>query len=207
MQLPSNMILTRVRPSIYIPIWVCLWSCVSASTAAVHDFKGLVAVRFILGITEAPFFPGVFYLLSCWYTKKELALRYAVLYSGLVLATAVSGLLAAGIFSGLDGVAGLAGWRWLFIIEGAASLVLGLGAFFILPDFPGSNTGSARWLLTEEERRISKVRMSLDSVSTTETNHSVWYGLRLAVSDYKVWIFVSDDCLTAEDSLTDPHRH
>ncbi|KAH7380706.1 major facilitator superfamily domain-containing protein [Pyrenochaeta sp. MPI-SDFR-AT-0127] len=189
MQLPSNMILTRVRPSLYIPVWVCLWSCVSASTAAVQNFRGLIAIRFVLGITEAPFFPGVFYLLSCWYTKKELALRYAVLYSGLVLATAVSGLLAAGIFSGLDGVAGLAGWRWLFIIEGAASLVLGLCSFFILPDFPGSATGSARWLLSEEERRVSSLRMSLDSVSSQETNHSVWYGLKLAVSDYKVWIF------------------
>ncbi|KAF2015198.1 MFS general substrate transporter [Aaosphaeria arxii CBS 175.79] len=189
MQLPSNMILTRVRPSLYIPFWVCLWSCVSASTAAVHNFQGLIAVRFILGITEAPFFPGVFYLLSCWYRKGELALRFAILYSGLVLATAVSGLLAAGIFSGLDGVAGLAGWRWLFIIEGAVSFLLGLIAFFFLPDFPGSATGSARWLLSEEERRISSYRMSLDSISSQETNRSVRHGLKLALCDYKVWIF------------------
>lgn len=61
------------------------------------------------------------YLLSCWYTKKELALRYAVLYSGLVLATAFSGPLAAGIFAGLEGAMGLPGWEWLFIVEGAIS--------------------------------------------------------------------------------------
>lgn len=58
-QLPSNMILTRVRPSIYLPCCVALWSCISASTAGVKNFGGLMAVRFVLGIAEAPFFPGV----------------------------------------------------------------------------------------------------------------------------------------------------
>lgn len=58
-QLPSNMILTRVRPSIYLPLCVAVWSCISASTAAVRDYQGLIAVRFFLGIAEAPFFPGV----------------------------------------------------------------------------------------------------------------------------------------------------
>ena len=74
MQIPSNMILARVKPSIYLPIWICTWSCLSAATAGVKNFSGLIAVRFFLGISEAPFFPGVFYLLSCWYTRKELAL-------------------------------------------------------------------------------------------------------------------------------------
>jgi hypothetical protein len=58
-QLPSNMILTRVRPHLYLPLCAALWSCVSASTAATHSYGGLMAVRFVLGIVEAPFFPGV----------------------------------------------------------------------------------------------------------------------------------------------------
>lgn len=103
MQLPSNMILTRVRPSFYLPFFVCLWSVVSASTAAAETYGHLIAIRFVLGIVEAPFFPGVFFLLSCWYTRRELALRTAVLYSGLILATAFSGLIAAGVFAQLDG--------------------------------------------------------------------------------------------------------
>ncbi|PTD06197.1 putative transporter [Fusarium culmorum] len=76
-QLPSNMILTRVRPSIYLPSCVIVWSCVSAATAGVTSFSGLIAVRFVLGIVEAPFFPGAFFMLSSWYTRKELALRTA----------------------------------------------------------------------------------------------------------------------------------
>ncbi|KAH8894628.1 MFS general substrate transporter [Thozetella sp. PMI_491] len=189
MQLPSNMILTRVRPSLWISVWVCTWSCISASTAATHNFSGLIAVRFMLGIAEAPFFPGVYYLLSCWYTKKELALRIAVLYSGLVLATAFSGLLAAGIFSGLSGVHGLAGWRWLFLIEGGASFAFGLAGLFILPDFPASNTGAATWLLSEEERQLAIDRIACDQVSNQESNNSVWYGLKLAALDFRVWVF------------------
>jgi MFS family permease len=111
MQLPSNMIITRVRPSIYLAFFVCVWSCISAATAAARNYGHLIAIRFLLGIAEAPFFPGAFFLLSCWYTRKELAFRTAILYSGLVLATAFSGLIAAGVFAGLDGVRNLAGWR------------------------------------------------------------------------------------------------
>ncbi|KAL7764686.1 hypothetical protein ACKLNR_005831 [Fusarium oxysporum f. sp. zingiberi] len=187
MQIPSNMILTRVRPSIYIPAWVCLWSVVSAATAACNSFTHLIIIRFFLGICEAPFFPGVFFLLSCWYTKKELALRYAFLYSGLVLATAVSGLLAAGIFAGLGGVAGLQGWRWLFILEGAATFLLGLVAFVMLPDFPA--TKSQGWLFTAEEKEVAVTRMARDAVSEEEHDQSVLHGLKLAVTDIKVWAF------------------
>lgn len=191
MQLPSNMILTRVRPSLYMPCWVCVWSCISASTAASSNYRGLIAVRFFLGVSEAPFFPGAFYLLSCWYTKKELALRTAVLYSGLVLATAFSGLLAAGIFAGLDKVRGIAGWQWLFIIEGAGSFLIGALAFFVLPDFPASSTGSATWLFTAKERQIAIDRIQRDQVSNQESNNSIWYGLKLAAKDSRTWVFVS----------------
>ena len=191
MQLPSNMILTRVRPSLYLPLWVCTWSCISAATAGAQNNSHLVVIRFFLGIAEAPFFPGVFYLLSCWYTRKELALRTAVLYSGLILATAFSGLIAAGIFSGLDGVRGLAGWRWLFIIDGAASFCFGVLAIFVLPDFPETPSGSAKWLLTPDERAVAVERMRRDRVSAEEGSRSVWYGLKLAVLDYRTWVFVS----------------
>ncbi|QYS99412.1 MFS domain-containing protein [Trichoderma simmonsii] len=188
-QLPSNMLITRIRPSIYLPACVAIWSCVSAATAAATSYGGLVAVRFFLGIVEAPFFPGAFYLLSCWYTRKELALRTAVLYSGLVLATAFSGLIAAGVFSGLDGARNIAGWQWLFIIDGSGSFFAALVAFFLLPDYIESKTGSGRWLFTEEERELAAKRMALDRVSLPEADRSVWYGVRLALRDYRTWIF------------------
>lgn len=196
MQLPSNMLITKIRPSLYIPIWVCVWSCVSACTASARNFTDLIVIRVILGACEAPFFPGVFYLLSCWYTRKELALRYAFLYSGLILATAISGLLAAGVFSGMEGRLGLPAWRWLFIIEGGISLGLGFIAFLLLPDLPSSSTGSGKWLFTEEERKVAVERMVIDAVSVQEDDRSIRHGLKLAASDIKVWIFVSITSLT-----------
>ncbi|EXL65971.1 hypothetical protein FOPG_17833 [Fusarium oxysporum f. sp. conglutinans race 2 54008] len=189
-QLPSNMILTRVRPSIYLPACVIVWSCVSAATAGVTSFSGLIGVRFVLGIVEAPFFPGAFFMLSSWYTRKELALRTAVLYSGLVIATAFSGLIAAGIFAGLSDKAGLHGWQWLFILEGAGSVVAAIVAFILLPDFPESTTGSQKWLLTDQERQVAIQRIALDRVSLPEADRSIWHGLRLAVQDVRTWIFV-----------------
>ena len=69
-QIPSNLILSRVRPSIYLSLFVALWGAVSTCTAAATDFKHLVVIRFFLGLTEAPYFPGALFLLSAWYTKK-----------------------------------------------------------------------------------------------------------------------------------------
>ncbi|CAG9950490.1 unnamed protein product [Clonostachys rosea f. rosea IK726] len=160
MQLPSNMLLTRTRPSLYIPFWTALWSIVSAATAAAGNYQHLLVIRFFLGIAEAPFFPGAMHLLSCWYPRKELARRTAILYSGVLLATAFSGLIAAGVLSGLEGARGIAGWQWLFIIEGAGSFGAALLGFFLLPDFP--------------VRRVERV----------------WTGLKLAAKDIRTWVFV-----------------
>lgn len=129
--------------------------------------------------------------MTCWYTRKELALRTAVLYSGLVLATAFSGLIAAGVLGHLDGARGLAGWRWLFIIESSASFLVALVAMVIMPDYPESKTGSASWFMTAEERQLAQDRIARDRVSNGETKRTLWYSVKLAANDVRTWIFVS----------------
>ena len=129
------------------------------------------------------------YLMSCWYTRRELALRTALLYSGLVLAQAFSGLIAAGVFSGMSGAAGVAGWQWLFILEAALSAFFALTAFFILPNYPHSKNGSAMWSMTEDMRRIAVARIQADRVEQS-SDSTVWQGLRLALTDIKTYIFV-----------------
>jgi MFS family permease len=189
-QLPSNMLITRIRPSLYLPGAAIIWSFVSAATAAATGFGSLVGIRVCLGIVEAPLYPGAVYVMSCWYTRSELALRFAVLYTGLVLAMAVSGLIAAGVFAGLDGVNGLAGWQWLFILEGALGCLFAIMALFVLPDYPDSKTGSTRWSMTEDLRRLAAARMEADRVSEPQSTRSVWGGLRLSLTDYKTYLFV-----------------
>ncbi|KAI6369721.1 hypothetical protein MCOR31_004976 [Pyricularia oryzae] len=189
-QLPSNMLLTRVRPGLYLPLTAIVWSAVSAATAGVRNSQELIVVRFFLGCLEAPLFPSSVYLLNCWYTRKEIALRTAILYSGLVLAQALSGVLAAGIFSGMEGVAGLAGWKWLFIIESLMSTVCGVFAFWTLPDYPHSDTGSQRRFMTEDMRRLAEARLVADRVTGSTGTGRVVDGIKLAVTDLKTWSFV-----------------
>ncbi|KAF2008505.1 MFS general substrate transporter [Aaosphaeria arxii CBS 175.79] len=196
-QLPSNMLITRVRPALYLPIVAIFWSGISAATVAVKSPGQLFAVQFILGVFEAPFFPGAVYLMSCWYTRRELALRTALLYSGLVLAQAFSGLIAAGVFSGMSGKMGIAGWQWLFILEAALSAFFALTAFFVLPNYPHSNSGSAMWSMTEDMRKIAQARIQADRVEETQTT-TVWMGLRLALTDPKTYIFIfMNICMTS----------
>ncbi|PVH95490.1 MFS general substrate transporter [Periconia macrospinosa] len=182
-QIPSNMLLTRTRPSRYMGIAMMLWAVVSALTAVSKDFTGLLLARFFLGVTEAPYYPGAVYLLSIFYTRKEIATRIAILYTGNVLATAFAGLIAAGIFHGLDDAGGLEGWRWLFILQGAVTFVIAIVGFFLLPDFP-HNT---KWL-TPEERLLATQRMENDTVDN-QGETSTWQGFKQAASDPMVWIF------------------
>ncbi|THX44383.1 major facilitator superfamily transporter [Aureobasidium pullulans] len=182
-QIPSNMLLTRIRPSHYMGICMALWAIVSALTAVCHNFVGLLLVRFFLGVTEAPYYPGAVYLLTIFYTRKEIATRIAILYTGNILATAFAGLIAAGVFHGMDGSAGLAGWQWLFILQGVVTFVIAIIGYFCLPDTPLTT----RWL-TPEERQLAHGRVQIDTVQNSGDT-SVLNGLKQAASDPVVWLF------------------
>jgi MFS family permease len=183
LQIPSNLILTRVRPSIYLPTCMALWGIVSGCTAAVKDFQGLVVCRFFLGFLEAPFFPGALFLLSSWYTPRELATRTAIMYCGSLLSSAFGGLVGAGVQYGLNGAHGLHSWQWLFIIEGAVTVAFSLISLVILPDFPATT----RWL-SDEEKAVAVHRLRVHSGSVDEERGPLFRGLLMAVSDYKVWL-------------------
>lgn len=160
-----------------------LWAVVSACTALSKDFTGLLLTRFFLGLTEAPYYPGAVYILSIFYNRKEVATRIAILYTGNILATAFAGLIAAGIFHGLDDVAGIAGWKWLFILQGVVTFIIAMVGYFVLPDFPLTT----RWL-TEDERQLAFNRMELDTVAN-QGETSTWKGFMQAAKDPMVWIF------------------
>ncbi|OCF45725.1 nicotinamide mononucleotide permease [Kwoniella heveanensis CBS 569] len=182
-QIPSNMILSRSRPSIYLSVCVMVWGVVSLCTGFVKNYHQLLAVRILLGFTESPYFPGALFLLSTWYTKKELAYRTAFLYSGSLLSGAFSGLIAAGIQKGLDGKLGYESWRWLFIIEGAVTGLVALVSVFILPDYPATT----RWLSTRE-KAVAVYRMERDGGSRDEDDQGLFHSLKLAASDYRLYL-------------------
>ncbi|PVH77347.1 MFS general substrate transporter [Cadophora sp. DSE1049] len=182
-QVPSNMLLTRIRPSYYMAACMALWAVVSALTAVCTNYTGLVLCRFFLGVTEAPFYPGALYILSTFYTRKEIALRISILYSAALTATAVAGLIAIGIFE-LSGRYGIAGWQWLFIIQGGITFVIAVISAFILPDEPLTT----KWL-SEEQRQLAHSRMSNDTVES-RTSTTTWTGLLECSKDVRLWVFV-----------------
>lgn len=98
------MIIGYLRPSLYLCLMAIVWSGVSVAMCGTTDFTGLVLVRFFLGVVEAPLLPGAVYLMGCWYTRREMAMRVAILYTGQTLAYCASGLIAAAVFGTLDQV-------------------------------------------------------------------------------------------------------
>jgi len=140
--------------------------------------------RFFLGAVEAAFFPGCIYYLSRWYTRKEMYLRVTILNAGNLAAQGFGGLIAAGVLADMGGKKGIAAWKWLFIIEGALTVVIAFLSMAILPDYPSTT----RWL-SESERLIAQKRL-VDDVGAADENdaeESIFHGLKLAVSDVKVW--------------------
>lgn len=185
MQIPSNMLISskRVRPSVYMSICMMAWAVVSACTALAKNYTSLVVLRFFLGVTEAPFYPGALYLLSIFYTRKEIATRLSILYSGNIFATSFSGLIAAATFNTIDGAQGLRGWQWLFIIEGILTFVVGIVGIFTLADSPLTT----RWL-EPEERQLAHDRMVRDTVGLEESK-GARAGFFQAVRDPRLWLF------------------
>ncbi|KAH7361564.1 major facilitator superfamily domain-containing protein [Plectosphaerella cucumerina] len=182
-QIPSNMIMTRVRPSLFMSGAMALWAVVSTLTGIAKDFKGLLLTRFFLGVTEAPFYPGALYMLAMFYPKQELATRISILYTANICGTAFAGLIAIGVFE-MSGVAGLSGWRWLFILQGIITFAVAVASAWLLPDEP-LNT---RWL-TEDERKLAHSRIAADTVRL-KANTSTWIGLKEALKDPRIWVLI-----------------
>ncbi|KAI0709648.1 MFS general substrate transporter [Cerioporus squamosus] len=190
--IPSNMILNRIsRPSYYIATCVVLWGLTSALTGITRSYAGILVARIFVGLPEAAFYPGGVYLLSRWYTRKELSFRSAIFYAGLMISNAFGSLMAAGILARMEGKLGIRAWRWLFYIEGSITVVVGILAVFILPDYP-HNT---RWL-SPAQRRLAQVRLAEDAGEADEDTDadSAFKGLVMALKDPKVIIFAVMIC-------------
>ncbi|KAG1057285.1 hypothetical protein G6F43_000860 [Rhizopus delemar] len=179
-EVPSNMILKVVGPSKWIPIVMLSWGTVMACMAACKNSAGLLASRFFLGITEAGLFPGIIFYLSLWYTRGEQATRVALFFSCSTLAGAFGGVLAYGIMQ-MDGVGGLHGWQWIFIIEAIPTLLLAFAAYALLPDFPENSK-----FISDREREVVIHRLKKDAGPANQTHFS-WKQFRSAFTDYKVY--------------------
>lgn len=211
MQIPSNVFLASLRPSLYLPGCMAVWGLISTLTGITQSSGGLYACRFFLGFIEAAFYreylemedattslvmrgyanqpwipAGALFLISSWYKRSEMGLRSAVLFSATQLGSAFSGLIGAGIQSGLDGARGLEAWRWLFIIEGSITICIALCSVFVLPDWPSTT----KWL-TPTERAVAEWRLIRDAGQVDEDDEKWSYGFKLAFKDWRVYVFAA----------------
>lgn len=185
-QIPSNLLITKIsRPGMYICLAVAIWGAISAATAAVKTYGQLLAVRAILGAAEAVFFPGAIYYLSAWYTKAELGKRIAGLYIAQQVGNAFGGLFAAAVLQ-LDGVHNIRGWQWLFIIEGTATVGIGIICSCIMPEFPHNSR-----ILSELERDLAVWRIESEAGAAEGTEkESTLKGFLRALSDPKLALMI-----------------
>ncbi|GFZ49387.1 hypothetical protein JCM24511_07507 [Saitozyma sp. JCM 24511] len=155
MQIPSNMAVLYVRPSYYLAACELGWAAFTFAQAGARNYQMMYAFRFFVALFEAAFQSVGYFILGSWYTEKELGKRIALVFVAGPAGQAFSGFMQAGIYTSMNGLAGLAGWRWLYIICGIITVPCGLMLIWILPDYP-HNTKA--FYLTEEERELAIAR-------------------------------------------------
>ncbi|KAF9581404.1 hypothetical protein BGW38_001599 [Lunasporangiospora selenospora] len=173
-EIPSNMVIRRAGPQRWIPFLMCLWGLSTASQFFLKDRVTFLICRALVGMFEAGYIPGIAIYLTTYYKRGEMATRLSIFWSTLAVANSVAGVLAYGILH-MRGIAGHAGWRWLFLFEGLATVVVGLLSFFILPEGPTSTRGFLRFngYLTDRQEQIAITRLVRDDPTKADTSKGV----------------------------------
>lgn len=182
-EVPSNLVLKLFTPRRWIAFIALSWGIIATLTGLVDSYGSLIACRLLLGAVEAGLFPGLNIYLTFFYTKHELALRVGYLFVSAAIAGALGGLLAYGI-GHMDGVAGMAGWRWILIIEGMPSVLLGVVTYFALP-----NDAASAYFLNDAERALMEVRHRREYGNTDSSREFSRQDMMRAFADWKVWAF------------------
>ncbi|UZE48871.1 MFS transporter [Rhodopseudomonas sp. P2A-2r] len=171
-EVPSNIALEKFGASRWIARIMVSWGIISALMAMVSGPWSFYTLRFLLGVAEAGFFPGIILYLTYWYPAEYRA-RFLAAFAIAVPVSTVIGAPVSGLLLGLDGTLGLHGWQWLFIIEGIPSVVLGIVTWFYLTDKPSQAT----WLSAEEKAWLSA---KLASEHEAKAQHRMTLGQALS---------------------------
>ncbi|KAI3339421.1 DNA-repair protein rad2 [Ustulina deusta] len=182
-ELPSNLVLKPIGPQRWIAFIAFVWGILALATGFVHNFGSLVALRVLLGAFEAGLFPALNVYLTFFYTKRELALRVGYLFVSAAIAGAVGGLLAYGI-GHLDGARDMRGWRWIMIIEGIPTIVLGVVTLFLLPDDP-----EHAYFLNADEKKLMIARQQRQYGYTESAQRFSKDDMMKAFKDWRIWMF------------------
>lgn len=182
-EVPSNLVLKYFTPRLWISFLAFSWGIVATLSGLINSYGALIACRLLMGVLEAGLFPGLAVYLTFFYTKHELARRVGYLFVSAAIGGGLGGLLAFGI-GHMDGVRGMSGWRWIFIVEGLPSVLLGIATYLWLP-----NDAQTAYFLTDEEKVVMKVREGRDYGNTASSKEFSKADMMKAFTDWKVWAF------------------
>jgi sugar phosphate permease len=175
-EVPSNILLKKFGARAWIARIMISWGVISSLMMFVHSERMFYVMRFLLGIAEAGFFPGIIFYLTLWYPSRLRSTRTALFVSAIAVSGVLGNPISGAIMDSLSGTAGLAGWQWLFLFEGIPSIVVGFWVFFYLD----SSILEAKWLTAEEKDILAR---NLES----EEKHKSEVKVSDAFKSGKVW--------------------
>ncbi|CEJ90277.1 Putative MFS general substrate transporter [[Torrubiella] hemipterigena] len=181
-EIPCNIVLKRTSPRLWLPTLTIAWGIVATLLGVINNLAGFLVARFFLGATESGLFPGVVFYFSMWYKRTERVYRISLFFSAASLAGAFGGILAYGIGK-MRGVVWENGWRWIFILEGLATIVVAIGAYWFVQNYPKDAK-----FLTDAERQLIHDRLAADSDATHNEEFS-WAGVTQALRDPSCWLY------------------
>ncbi|VVD76850.1 MFS transporter [Pandoraea terrigena] len=196
-EVPSNLLLEKIGARLTFLRIMVLWGLTSAATAFVSTPWQFYGIRLLLGIFEAGFFPGIILYLTYWYPSQRRGRVTGLFLFGMPITGVLGGPLSGAIMSGMEGLGGMHGWQWLFLVEGLPTVVLGYVLYRMLPDRPAR----APWLTDAEKARVQSI---LDADHPGETKAGHRGRLAAALSDPKTYVlaFIYFCCACAVYTLT-----
>ncbi len=177
-EVPSNILLEKIGPRIWIARIMVTWGVLSSCMMFVNSEASYYVLRFFIGVAEAGFFPGIILYLTYWYEQERRGRVVALFMTAIAFSGVVGGPLSGWIMEYFSGRHGLNGWQWLFLLEGLPALVLGIAAFFYLDD----SVAEAKWL-SNEEKAVLQSRLDADAKT------KVRMPLTKLFTDARVWLF------------------
>ncbi|KAF2716595.1 putative MFS transporter [Polychaeton citri CBS 116435] len=189
-QLPSTVAVRTFGPRIWFTVITLMFGLITTCTAFVQTWKQMIALRILLGMAMSGIYPGLTYLISTWYLRREQQLRFALLQSGEVTILATGSIVNFGL-NKLNGRAGLEGWRWMFLVQGLISTTISFVTYFWMVPFPDQADPSRfRHFLTSDEHKLAVTRIDHDRQDAIPEPFS-WRKILSHVTDLKIYGFAA----------------
>ncbi|KAJ3223639.1 hypothetical protein HK099_000877 [Clydaea vesicula] len=183
-EVPSNLMIKRFTPSRWISRIMVTWGITCVALGFIQNYAGLLICRLLLGIFESGFVPGVIFFLTFWYKKSEISVRIGWFFTSLTVAGIIGSLCAYGITANMNMVLNFEGWRWIFILEGVPSIIVGIFLWFYLPDYPETSK-----FLTIPERELLIERLKIDAANNLKDPHFDKVSFFLVLKDPTTYMY------------------